>query len=257
MLTFDKDGVAIVTPQMFHGKIEGFPKTCVSFFSRKIMDSFVEIYKPEKIAEITSETFYCPVYRTSVDGIDVAVTQSPVGAPACVANFEEIISMGIENYLLIGCCGCLDEKIDDYSIIIPTSAIRDEGTSYHYASPTNEIELDPKCVEAVENIIKSIGFNYSKGKTWTTDALFRETKDKVQRRKKQGAITVDMECSAMATVAKFRGVNFAQMFYAADKLSEEKYELRSFGSKQLSSEAKMIPIGIKCAAELYKIHSKE
>lgn len=257
MLTFDKDGVAIVTPQMFHGKIEGFPKTCVSFFSRKIMQQFVDIYKPEIIGEITSETFYCPVYRTSVDGIDVAVTQSPIGAPACVANFEEIISMGIENYLLIGCCGCLDERLDDYSIIIPTSAIRDEGTSYHYASPTDEIELDKRCVDAIESVIKSVGFKYSKGKTWTTDALFRETIDKVQRRKNQGAITVDMECSAMATVAEFRNVHFAQMFYAADKLGEEKYEIRSFGSKTLSNEAKMIPIGIKCAAELFKTFNQK
>ncbi len=252
MLNFDKDRSAVLNPDMFHTKVEGFPKTCVSFFSQKLMYEFTQIYKPEVIENVTNTTLDTPIYRTYVDGVDVAVVQAMVGAPACVANFEEVISLGVENIVLIGCCGCLDSSLEDYSIIIPTSAIRDEGTSYHYAAPSDEVELDPGAVAAVEKVIKDIGFKYSKGKTWTTDALFRETKNKVERRKSQGAITVDMECSAMAVMCAFRGVNFAQLFYAADNLGDDVYELRSFTNSNMSKETKMIPIGIKCAAALLK-----
>lgn len=257
MLEFDNDSTAVVTPDMFHPKIEGFPKTCVSFFSHKLIKLFVDTYKPEIVGYVKNTTIENPIYRTFVDGLDVIVVQAMVGAPACVANFEEIISRGVENIVLIGCCGCLKKELEDYSIIIPTAAIRDEGTSYHYAQPSEEIELDKGCVKAIENVIKSIGFKYSKGKTWTTDAIFRETKTKIEQRKAQGAITVDMECSAMAVVCKFRGVNFAQLFYAADNLGSETYELRSLGNSDMDKEAKMIPIGIKCAAALQKYAEKK
>lgn len=250
MLTFDPDKQAVLNPDMFHQKVEGFPKTCVSFFSSKLMELFVDTYKPQIVGTVQNTTLETPIYRTYVDGLDVCVVQAMVGAPACVANFEEVIAWGVENIVLIGCCGCLDSELDDYQIIIPTAAIRDEGTSYHYAAPSNEVELDKGCVEAVENVIKNIGFKYSKGKTWTTDALFRETKSKVDLRKSQGAITVDMECSAMAVMCQFRGVNFVQIFYAADNLGDDEYDIRSFNKQGADKEAKMIPIGIKCAAAL-------
>lgn len=250
MLNFDPDKSAVLNPDMFHQKVEGFPKTCVSFFSSKLIELFVDTYKPQIVGTVQNTTLETPIYRTYVDGLDVVVVQAMVGAPACVANFEEVIAWGVENIVLIGCCGCLDKELEDYQIIIPTAAIRDEGTSYHYAAASDEVEIDPGCVAAVEEIIKSIGLKYSKGKTWTTDALFRETKSKVELRKSQGAITVDMECSAMAVMCGFRGVNFAQIFYAADNLGDDEYDIRSFNKQGATKEAKMIPIGIKCAAAL-------
>ena len=126
--------------------------------------------------------------------------------------------LGIKKIILVGSCGCLDEKIEDYSIILPTSAIRDEGTSYHYAPASEEVRLNTNVIKKIENKLKELNLHYHKGKTWTTDAIYRETPAKVQRRKEQGAITVDMECSAMHAVAKFRGKDLFQFFYAADNL---------------------------------------
>ena len=251
---FDKNKDAILNPEDFHYKMKEMPKTCVSFFSKSLMKHIVENYAATQIAKIENSTATFPVYKININGTDLAIFQSAVGAPACVSNYEELISMGIKNFLLVGCCGCLDKNIEEYSIIIPTSAIRDEGTSYHYAPKYDETKINSKVVEIIENTLNDLRLNYKKGKTWTTDAIFRETKDKVEKRKKQGAITVEMECSAMNIVSEFRKVNFGQIFYAADNLDGEQYEPRNLinGEKTINDKKKIIPIAIECAINIDK-----
>ena len=78
------------------------------------------------------------------------------------------------------------------------------------------------------------------GKDWTTDAPYRETRDKVLKRKEQGCVCVDMECSAMSAVAKFRGKELFQFFYAADNLDGAKWDQRSLGNDELLSEKEKI-----------------
>lgn len=249
---FDKNKKAIINPEDFHKPTFDFPKTCISFFSKSVLEEFVKQFNPEIIGCVSNATLNFNIYKITVDGVSLAVTLAPVGAPASVANMEELISMGINNFVHVGSCGCLDSKIEDYSIIIPTGAIRDEGTSYHYAPAFDMIYLNEKCVGIIEDVIKSLKLHYTKGITWTTDAIFRETKDKVVRRKQQGAITVDMECSALAVLAEFRKVNFAQIFYAADNLGSEQYDPRSLIGGEIERKAVVIPIAIKCAVELDK-----
>ena len=109
-------------------------------------------------------------------------------------------------------------------------------------------------VNVLEKTIKGLSLNYTKGKTWTTDAIFRETKDKVLRRKKQGAITVEMECSAMNVVSEFRNVNFGQILYAADNLGGEEYDPRTLmlSTESFDEKEKIIPIALKCGIEMDK-----
>ena len=251
---FDNCKTAIINPEHFHQKLEEMPKTCVSFFSKTIINHIAKNYNVEKIAKISNATAEFPVYKLNYKGVDIAIYQSAVGAPACVSNYEELIAMGIKNFLLVGCCGVLDEKIDEYSVIIPTAAIRDEGTSYHYAPAYNETIINPIIVEIIEDTIKNLKINYLKGKTWTTDAVFRETKEKANRRKAQGAITVEMECSAMNIVSEFRNINFGQIFYAADNLGSEEYDPRTLiqGTETISEKKKIIPIALECALRMDK-----
>ena len=251
---FDSNKKAILNAEDFHEKLPEMPKTCVSFFSKRIMKEIEENYPVQVIASISNATAKFPIYKINVNGVDLAIYHSPVGAPACVGCFEEAISLGIEKILLVGCCGCLDSSLDDYSLIIPTSAIRDEGTSYHYAPVYDETIINEKSVEVLEGTLKRLSLKYSKGKTWTTDAMFRETREKAQRRKEQGAITVDMECSAMNIVAEYRKVKFAQLFYAADNLDGEEYDPRSLvlGDETMEQKKKIIPIAFECAIDIDK-----
>ena len=251
---FDINPKAVFNPDTFHDILGEMPKTCVSFFSKSIMREIVESYPVKQIAKISNATATFPVYKINIDGVALALFQSAVGAPACVSNYEELIAMGIRNFLLVGCCGCLDDKIKEYSIIIPTAAIRDEGTSYHYAVAKDETILNEQVIAVLEKTLKKLSLNYAKGKTWTTDAIFRETKAKVLRRKEQGAIIVDMECSAMNVVSQFRGVKFGQIFYAADNLGGEQYDPRTLmlDVETFDEKKKIIPIALKCGVEMDK-----
>lgn len=249
---FDSQKKAVFNAFDIVKKIEGFPKTVVGFFSHELVSEFVKVYNPEVITTIKSYTTNFPVYKVKIGSEDIAVIQAPLGGPYCVELFEEVICLGAEKIMMCGSCGCLESNIADYSIVIPTSALRDEGTSYHYAPASDEIELNKKAVSIIEETVKSLGLNYTKGKAWTTDALYRETPQKVARRKSQGAIVVDMECASMTAFAQFRDVVFAEVFYGADDLSKDEYDIRSLLDGDIAIQSKIIPIVLKCAENLSK-----
>ena len=138
----------------------------------------------------------------------------------------------MEKLVLFGTCGVLDRDIEATSIIIPTAALRDEGTSYHYLPASDEVEVNKETLPLFQSFLDSHKVSYQSGKVWTTDAPYRETIDKMKRRKEAGAICVDMECSAVAALAAFRGFELCHFFYAADHLSEEKWDIRTLSSHE-------------------------
>jgi uridine phosphorylase len=77
---------------------------------------------------------------------------------------------------------------------------------------------------------------YFTGRTWTTDAFFRETRSRVERRINEGCAMVDMESSAFIAVARYRGLRFAQVLYAGDSLAGEVWDSRSWVSARTVRE---------------------
>lgn len=132
---------------------------------------------------------------------------------------------------MYGSCGVLYDDIDDCSIIIPNSAVRDEGMSYHYAPPSDEIEVNPKYIPEFTDFLDELNIEYRIGKTWTTDAFYRETRSKMEKRKEQGCICVEMECSALAAVTAFREKELFQFFYTADCLDGTEWNERSLSDE--------------------------
>ena len=113
-------------------------------------------------------------------------------------------------------------------VIVPTSAVRDEGTSYHYVPASREIAPTTDALDAIVATLDARGVPYVTGKTWTTDGIYRETRDKVRRRVAEGCLSVEMEAAAFFAVARFRGVSFGQMLYAGDDLSGEAWDDRGW-----------------------------
>lgn len=242
-------------PNEIENKIPNFPKIGVTCFSRKLINKIIKEYNPEQIAVISNANEKVPVYKLNYKGLDIAFFMSRVGASACTVSYEEILAMGLEKLIMFGTCGVLDKDIEDLSIIVPTHAIRDEGTSYHYLEASDEIEVNKKYkIEFIE-LLKKHKYPYIEGKTWTTDAPYRETKDKVIKRKKAGCVCVEMECSAMNAVAEFRNKDLFTFFYAADNLDSQKWEPRSLGcNSNLNEKEKIVFLAFELAL---KIGSKE
>jgi uridine phosphorylase len=224
---FDEAKTAIINPEdMIRNKAAvSFPDIVISTFTEGIIDKLFEGKEREVITYIHAGRV--PIYRLNYKGKDIAVFVSRVGSPASVAGAEQVIALGARKLIYFGSCGVLDNSIGPNEIVIPTHAIRDEGTSYHYLEQTADIALDVNNLGVLIKILDQLDIPYHKGKTWTIDALFRETEKKFKKRKEQGAIAVEMECSALTAVARFRGVSFIQFLYSADNLDADKWDPRT------------------------------
>ena len=248
---FDECRTSTFDPDEVYNVIPNFPKIGITCFSKKLLDRFVEIFNGEQIAEYSNANGKVPIYKIVYENIEIALFMSLVGAPACIASYEEILAMGLEKLIMFGTCGVLDRNIEDLAIIIPTSAIRDEGTSYHYMKASDEISVNEKYIPDFIEILETNKVSYIKGKVWTTDAIYRETRAKVLKRKEQGCICVDMECSAMNAVAKFREKELFYFFYAADNLDSIEWDKRSLGNEdRLSEKEKIIYLVLELAFKM-------
>ena len=157
-------------------------------------------------------------------GVRVGVMLASIGASMIVGNLEELKAKGFQNFIVFGTCGVLDRSIAVDKIILPSSALRDEGTSYHYAPASEEISYHSELLLTMEEALDQAGIEHVRTKTWTTDAFYRETAAKVKRRLTAGAMVVDMEASAIMAWANFRQAKVYQFFYTADYVDHHKNE---------------------------------
>ena len=247
---FDPLRDAVINPDDFIKPVEGFPKVAVSTFSHHIIDRFIHHADVEEITFTTTANMRIPIYTIPYGGKVFAFYMSPVGAPAAACIMEEVIAMGASSFVYFGSCGVLDREIAEGHFIVPTSAIRDEGTSYHYLPKADSIELSEKGIRALTSALQTTGFPFSLSKTWTTDGIYRETRANVAQRKKQGCAVVDMECAALAAVAKFRKVGFTQFLYAADNLDAPDWEPRDLLTHGATSADKYMALALECGLEM-------
>lgn len=248
---FDYDKSAVIEPWFVHQPVEGFPETVISIFHHTLFQRIAEFLGGEKIAGTKDVDGRWPVYAVEYKGHRFALYKARLGAPACVGSFEDLIPMGAKRMIVLGNCGVLDKSIEDCGIIIPTRAIRDEGTSYHYMPASDYIDVNKKYIPEFIEVLKDCGYPYVMGTTWTTDAFYRETRKKVAQRKEMGAICVEMECSAMQAMCDFRGVEFFQFLYAGDSLDHSTWDPRSLsGTSRLDDKEKIAMLAFELAVKI-------
>ncbi len=248
---FDKAREAVINPDYAHPRLPNFPETMVSVFSHHLFSALVNFLGGKVIAETHDVDGIWPVYEVVYQGKRFAFYKARLGGPACVGSFEDVISFGAKRIILLGNCGVLDRRIQDCGIIIPTRAIRDEGTSYHYAPAADYIDVNRKYREEFKSVCDQFGYPYIEGTTWTTDAFYRETPRKIEARKKMGAVCVEMECSAMQALCDFRDVEFFQFFYAGDNLDHSSWDPRSLsGTAKLDEKQKIALLAFELACRI-------
>jgi len=163
-------------------------------------------------------------------GRRVAVLHSGVGAPLAAGLLEESIAMGCRAFVVCGGAGALRQDLTVGHLVVVRAALRDEGTSHHYLPAGRWVDLDAEATRILEQTLTEHGVPFVSGPTWTTDAPYRETPQKIAARRDEGCITVEMESAALAAVASFRGVRLAQVLYSGDDLSGEIWDNRDWQS---------------------------
>jgi purine-nucleoside phosphorylase len=164
--------------------------------------------------------FISRLYPDQKPTSNVSISGPLVGAPYAAMLLETLIAWGASKIVFLGWCGSISEQVKIGDIIIPTSAIIDEGTSRHYQDKTMRVAFpSERMITTLQAELDQNRVNFHQGPIWTTDAVYRETRQKVEYYQRQGAIGVEMETSALFTVAQFRKVDLGGMLVVSDELS--------------------------------------
>jgi len=189
------------------------PKGVLFVYSKKLQDKIIGSNEVEKIDLFKGDFF---ILKDS----GIGVLNIGIGAPAIVTAMEELIALGTSKFFSIGTAGGLQKSLKLADIIVCDKAIRDEGVSHHYLEPSKYIETSENLTNIFCNELDKQGLEFKKGSTWTIDAPYRETVQELKEYQAEGVMTVDMEASALASVAKLRKVEFATAFVVSDLLGE-------------------------------------
>ena len=213
---------------------------CIIFYPRAFSECKEIFNKCEKIYEFKSASTVSPVYLYDKK---LLIALCPLGGPASANLLEELHFVGITKFIACGSCGCIVDGVDiDGLFFVPTSAIRDEGLSYHYVPASRFIETNTFVNLALEKSLQKHNQPYITGTTWTIDALYRETPNRTKRRIQEGAIGVEMECASLASVAEYNKFYFGELLYFTDKVDEKNWRWRIYD--KISLRTKLLKICI-------------
>ncbi len=227
ILEFDPSPTAVIEPHQALTRFE-MPTHAVICFFREVVEKVASELGAREIGHLECEMGTYPVFEADYGGRRLAIVQGGVGAPLAAGWLDELIALGCRAFVAAGGAGALVPELTLGHVVVPTAAVRDEGTSYHYLPPSREVAPTDDALAAIIATLDRHGIPHVAGKTWTTDGFYRETRAKTERRVAEGCLTVEMEAAAFFAVARFRSVSFGQMLYAGDDLSGEVWDRRGW-----------------------------
>lgn len=228
ILEFDDNRDAKINPEIWADKKFTCNRMIITFFP-EVMDKLLADGKIMLERTIGGENIIY-VYRFA--DADVLITLGAVGCPSCVGNLDLFHAMGVEKVMFCGGGGVLDKNIEVGQILVVDGAIRYEGFSYHYIESSRYIYTDKKVTDKIVQYLKANEISYIRGITWTTDAIFRETADKIAKRKDEGAKIVEMEQAGCIAVAQYRGFDYGALIYGGDDVSRDEWSNRGWRSRE-------------------------
>ena len=230
ILEFDDNPQAVLMPT-HEGLDLKLPKKCIYAFLEEEIDRYAQEVGAKCVGEFVSATKTYPVYVINYKGEEICLAQAPVGSAPAAQFMDWLIGYGVEQIISTGTCGVLAD-IEEHAFLVPVRALRDEGTSYHYAPPSRYMDVNVEAISAIEQVLEQLGVPYEEVMTWSTDGFYRETAEKVAYRKEEGCAVVEMECAALAAVAQLRGVVWGELLFTADSLADlDNYDQRDWGAE--------------------------
>jgi uridine phosphorylase len=223
----DLDEPGVIGAHLLHKPQSLAPVAVLCFFN----DLLANLFERGELVErytLRSEIGSNPVFEVIVDGRAVSVLHPGVGSPLAIGITEEATALGITTFVACGGAGALDPDLDLGHVMVVSSALRDEGTSSHYARPSRTIDAQPLGVGVAHQVLDQLGVEHFVGRAWTTDAMFRETRSRIQRRIDEGCHMVDMEASALIALARYRRLRLAHVLYAGDMVAGEEWDNRQW-----------------------------
>ncbi len=220
---------SLISPGNFCGEKRHICDIAVATFSNEILEAVLERYPHQEVAQIGSANGRKPVYRVSIQDREIIFYLSSIGSAIAGNDIIEVQwQTGVSSLVIFGSAGSLDSEATTGKYVIPSSAVRDEGMSYHYAPPADYIEI--KNHQRVASVFEKHRLPYVTGRVWTTDAPYRETCSAVEKRKSEGCVAVEMEAAGLQAVCDFYGIELYCFLVTGDTLDGEEYDPSGLGS---------------------------
>lgn len=148
--------------------------------------------------------YHTEMMRSARPAGDIGVVGCAVGAPFAVLVAEQMFASGCELLISITSAGQLIEQRPPPYFLLIERALRDEGTSYHYAAPDRYSSAPPELLARVSPLFSSGAIQVVRGASWTTDAPYRETAAAIEAMRADGLEAVEMEAAALYAFAAAR-----------------------------------------------------
>lgn len=246
--SFDPNSEAILNPWDAVMPVEGLPETLIGIFNPKFYAILEKIAPLEECAILKGNGRVIPVYRFEYKGQNLGIFHTMLGGAGSAAMREEVIAMGAKRVLYFGSSGALDRNLVEGHLVVPTAAYRDEGVSYHYLPASDYLEIET--AQLLCEVFDSLNVPYITAKTWTTDAVYRETRANMEARKAEGCAVVEMECASVMAVGQFRKIPVYQFLYAADCLDAAQWDPRMLGNMPQDMRERILTVALNVAAKL-------
>jgi uridine phosphorylase len=167
-----------------------------------------------------------PCYHTDLQTFSlgketVGILGCVVGAPFAVLVAEELFACGCRILISLTSAGQILPAVEPPYFVVIDRALRDEGTSYHYAAPSDYSEADPRLIALAVEALRKTGLHAIIGSSWTTDAPFRETAEAIESARSKGVIAVEMEAAALYTFARAKSANVLCLAHVTNTMGQE------------------------------------
>jgi len=209
------------------------PPTAVLCFFPEVLAELERDGRGRRVAEFSADSGGGTVLVVRTPHGEVTAFHPGVGAPLAAMHVEVAIAAGVRDVVACGGAGAVRPGLALGHVVVPTDAVRDEGTSHHYRPAGRRIGTDPDVAAHLAAVLERHGLPHSLGTTWTTDAPYRETPARIARRRAEGCLTVEMETAALAAVCAYRGARFGQFLYAGDDVSGPVWDHRRWTRAQI------------------------
>ena len=250
--SFDDKSRPYITAKDIYGEAPRNDLVVIATFKKRVVDFVIEKYKATLYASFHTTNDFINIYSFKDKGKEFLIYMSGITSPLASIIMNEVSTVtGAHKFIFFGSCGVLDEKKCRGKFIIPNSAIRDEGTSFHYLPASEEVEI--RNHKVIEEVLKEKDIPYVVGKVWTTDAIYMETLNKVNQHKKEGAIAVEMEVSAVEAVGRYLDIDNYHLLFSADSLEGTKWERTDLGGdNELSLQIASFGVALEIAHKISK-----
>ena len=201
------------------------PSTFILCYSRDLKKFAVEALHARQAKE-------APEFILLTPERPLGFIQVGIGAPSLAMTIEELMARGARRFVSVGFAGCLQPDLDVGTTVLCKRAIRDEGTSYHYTRASKYAYPSGPLTALLRRGLEAQGVRVRTGASWTVDAVYRETRAEVQMYQAEGVLTVEMEASALFSVARASGAEAAALFTISDILDETGWVPRFVQAKE-------------------------